>query len=75
MSILRSCPFFRDSGTLNMGRGIEYCDFDCSQTTCDGDVQFCEKPDVLKKYLTEQRRKEGNLEWRGSEHREGNRLL
>ena len=34
--------------------GLGYCDFDGSQAICDGDMQFCEKPDALKKYLLEQ---------------------
>ncbi len=63
MSILRPCSFYRDSGTLNMGRGIGYCDLDGDQTTCDGDIDFCEKPDVLKKYLLEQRKREGGSVW------------
>ncbi len=46
-----------------MGLGLGYCDFDCSQTTCDGDIHFCEKPNTLKKYLSELKKKEENLEW------------
>jgi hypothetical protein len=53
----RKCSFYRDSATLNMGRGIEYCYFDCDRTTCDGDIQFFEKPDVLRKYLLEQKKR------------------
>ena len=34
-----------------------------TQTTCDGDIDFCEKPNVLKTYLFEQRKREGGLEW------------
>ena len=51
MSFKRQCPFYRDSETLNIGRGIGYCDLDCDRTTCEGDVKFCEKPDALKQYL------------------------
>jgi hypothetical protein len=57
------CKFYRDSGTVNMGKGIGYCDLDCDQTTCDGDIDFCEKPDSLKIYLFEQMKKGGCLEW------------
>ena len=46
-----------------MGRGIGYCDLDCDRTTCDGDNQFCEKPDILRKYLLEQKKREGGLGW------------
>jgi len=58
MAIFRPCSFYRDSGTPNMGLGIGYCDFDCSQTTCDGDIHFCEKPNTLKKYLSELKKKD-----------------
>lgn len=34
-----------------MGKGIGYCDIDSGSTTCEGDVEFCERPDALKKYL------------------------
>jgi hypothetical protein len=63
MSNLRECSFYRGSETLNMGRGIGYCDLDCDRTTCDGDIQFCEKPDILRKYLLEQKKREGGLGW------------
>ena len=63
MPISRPCSFYRDSESLNLGRGIGYCDLDCDRTTCDGDIHFCEKPDALKKYLTEQKRREGGMGW------------
>ena len=63
MSISRACKFYRDSGTINMGKGIGYCDLDCDQTTCEGDIDFCEKPISLKTYLIEQMKREGGLEW------------
>lgn len=59
----RFCKFYRDSGTINVGRGLGYCDLDCTQTTCEGDIGFCEKPNVLKKYLLEQREREGGSVW------------
>jgi uncharacterized protein YuzB (UPF0349 family) len=34
-----------------MGCGIGYCDFDSIWAICDGDIQFCEKPDYLIKNL------------------------
>jgi hypothetical protein len=42
-----------------MGIGIGYCDLDGNQAVCDGDIPFCEKPDVLKKYLIDREKKEG----------------
>jgi hypothetical protein len=63
MSILKPCSFYRDSETLNMGRGIGYCDLDCDRTTCDGDVKLCEKPDILRKYQLEQKKREEVFKW------------
>jgi len=63
MPISRPCSFYRDSESLNLGRGIGYCDLDCDRTTCDGDIHFCEKPEILKKYLMEQKKREGGMEW------------
>jgi hypothetical protein len=57
------CKFYRDSETISVGKGLAYCDFDCTQTTCEGDMDFCEKPDALKKYLLEQRKREGGPVW------------
>ncbi len=62
MSIEKICSFYRDCDTLHFGKGIGYCDLDCDRTTCDGDLHFCEKPDLLKKYLLEQKKK-GGLGW------------
>jgi len=55
ISVFRKCSFYRDSGTLAIGRGLGNCDLDGYQTICDGDVQFCEKPDAMKKHLLEQK--------------------
>lgn len=48
---VKGCPFFRRSEGLAMGKGIGYCDLDSGDTTCDGDMDFCERPEALKKYL------------------------
>jgi len=61
MPISRPCSFYRDSESLNLGRRIGYCDFDGDRTTCDGDIYFCEKPEILKKYQKEQKRREGGI--------------
>lgn len=59
----KPCKFYRDSDTISSGRGLGYCDLDCDQSTCEGDIDFCEKPDALKIYLFAQVKKEGGLEW------------
>jgi len=58
MPILRKCQFYRPSESFSLGTGIGYCDLDGIQTVCEGDIHFCEKPDVLKKYLIDHERKE-----------------
>jgi len=44
-----------------MGRGLGYCDLNCDQTTCDGDIDFCEKPASLRTYFFEQVKRGGRL--------------
>jgi hypothetical protein len=61
LSTSRQCKFYRRSGTMSMGRG--YCDLDCDQTTCDGDIDFCEKPSSLRTYFFEQLKRGGSLSW------------
>ncbi len=63
MSISRQCKFYRDLGNLNMGRGLGYCDLDCDQTMCDGDIDFCRAPISLRTYFFEQVKRDGGLEW------------
>ena len=47
----KKCPLFRRPETLSIGKGIGYCDIDSSSATCEGDVNYCERPDALKRYL------------------------
>ena len=63
MATSRRCKFFRDSGAMNIDIGKGYCDLDCDQTTCDGNIDFCEKLFSLKIYLFEQIKRGGGLEW------------
>ena len=56
MSTSKKCPFYRDSQNLTVNR--DYCDLDGYPTICAGDIQFCEKPDALRKRLLEQKSKE-----------------
>ncbi|MGQ9644974.1 MAG: hypothetical protein ACUVWO_00355 [Thermodesulfobacteriota bacterium] len=58
LMMFKECPFYRASEALIIGKGIGYCDLDSDRATCNGDVRLCEKPDVLKKYMTEQKRRE-----------------
>jgi len=45
------CSFHRECEALNKGRGIGFCDFDGSETICDGDRCFCNKLDALRDYF------------------------
>jgi len=58
MAILRQCQFYRGRESLSMGTGIGYCDLDGNQAICEGDIKFCEKPNVLQKYLSDREKKE-----------------
>ena len=63
MAVRKVCKFYRDTKSLHTGEGISFCDLDCDQTTCAGDIDSCPKSDSLKRYFFEQIRKEGGFEW------------
>jgi hypothetical protein len=63
MTIQKLCKFYRDTETVRHNRGIGCCDLDCNQTTCEGNIDICQNPDMLKRYLFAQMRKEGGLKW------------
>jgi hypothetical protein len=48
----RKCPFYRDSESLSRGKGLGNCDLG-GEAICEGDTQFCERSDDLRKQLTE----------------------
>jgi hypothetical protein len=54
MSVKQQCLFHRYSQGLDAGRDIGHCDLDGGRTACDGDLDFCKKPDELKKHQDEQ---------------------
>jgi CheY-like chemotaxis protein len=58
MSIFKKCPFYRDSGNLSTGKGLGHCDLCGVQAICEGDIQFCEKPDILRQQLSDQKKNE-----------------
>jgi hypothetical protein len=64
MTIQKLCKFYRDIETIRQNsKAIGCCDLDCNQTTCDGEIDFCQNPDMLKRYLFAQMGKEGGLKW------------
>ena len=46
-----------------MGPGVGNCDLDCNRTHCKGEIYSCERYDVLRKYLSDRKGKEGDLAW------------
>jgi hypothetical protein len=68
LMMFKECPFYRASVSLIMGQGIGYCDLDCDRATCNGNTHLCEKPDILKRHLTDQKKKEkGNIHFSGTQ--------
>lgn len=63
MTMPKVCKFYKDTKSLHTGEGICFCDLDCRQTTCAGEIDSCPKSDSLKRYFFEQIRKEGGFEW------------
>jgi len=63
MAVVRRCKFYRNAGSPNTDQEGSYCDLECNQTTCAGNIDSCPKSDSLKKYFFEQIRKEGGFEW------------
>jgi len=59
MLIFKKCPFYRDSESLSRGRCLGNCDLG-GEAICDGDIQFCDRSDDLKKQLSEEKKKEDN---------------
>jgi hypothetical protein len=51
MGAEKLCPLYRRTESLNIGKGLGYCDLDSSSTTCEGDFEFCERPEGLKIFL------------------------
>ncbi len=51
------CLFYRGTESVEVGCGLGYCDLDFDRTICDGNVNFCERPDALRKYLIDQKKK------------------
>jgi len=55
----KNCALFRQSEFLSIGKGNGYCDMDGSSTACQGDVEFCEKPDACPEAILA-RKESGN---------------
>ena len=44
--------------TRGAGIGLGYCGIDGGQAICEGDIQFCEKPDLSRNQLSKQKEEE-----------------
>jgi hypothetical protein len=53
METERRCSFYGSGKNLGMGHGRGNCEFDCTYSTCDGEIEHCEKLNALKRYLME----------------------
>ena len=58
MVLTSECSFYRNAESLTLGRCLGFCDLDADRTTCDGDLHLCEKPDILKKCISDRKHKE-----------------
>ncbi len=63
MSKLRLCKFYGDPASPKAGDEMGYCELDCVETVCAGDIDSCPKSNSLKRYFFEQIRKNGGFEW------------
>jgi len=63
MAMLKLCKFYKDTKGLDTGERIGYCELDCDQVTCVGDIDSCPKSDSLKRYFFEQIRRGEGFEW------------
>ncbi len=64
MATAQLCKFYKDEADPNAADDTGYCDLDCDQTTCAGEIDSCPKSDSLKRYFFEQIRREGGFEWK-----------
>ncbi len=53
METEKRCSFYGSFKGRRLGPGRGHCEFDCIYSTCDGEVEHCEKLNVLKRYLME----------------------
>ena len=63
MANSRQCKFYRNLDKMNMGQRLGYCDLECDHTTCNGDIDVCERSSSLRTYFFEQVKREGRLSW------------
>lgn len=63
MAMFKKCNFYREYGTSKVGSFRGYCDLDKKLIICRGDIQSCKKINLLKKYLLQEKRKEGGGRW------------
>ena len=49
----RRCSFYGGFKSPGVGDRRGHCEFDCTHSTCDGEIEHCGKLNVLKRYLME----------------------
>ena len=63
MPVIKKCSFYREYGNLEENGFRGYCYLDQDWIICKGDIQSCKKVDLLRKYLLEEKRREGGARW------------
>ena len=56
MASWKPCEFYWSSNGLGMGGGIGCCTLDSVSTICQGDNQFCEKFDLMERFVIKENR-------------------
>jgi len=50
-----TCSFYRKSKNVDNGHGLGTCDLDGNQPICNGDLDFCDNPNVISTSKNEQK--------------------
>jgi hypothetical protein len=53
METEKRCSFYRNFKSSGASHRRGHCEFDCTHSTCDGEIEHCGKLNVLKRYLME----------------------
>jgi len=62
METERRCSFYRGFKGPDVIHRRGHCEFDCTHSTCDGEIEHCGKLNVLKRYLMERSWMEATIE-------------
>ena len=60
MASWKPCEFYWNSKDLAMGQGIGCCTLDSVSTLCQGDNQFCERFDLMERFVKREQENRGD---------------